>query len=86
MQELNFTDADVGKRVVNSKGKKVGLVTEIRNGTAYVDPDTGMFDTIKAKLGWEDADDDAYPLQKTAVASVTDDEIRLVEGFDVRER
>lgn len=86
MQEMNFTDADVGKRVVNSKGKKVGLVTEIRNGTAYVDPDVSMFDTIKAKLGWEDADEDAYPLQDAAVASVTDDEIRLVEGFDARER
>ena len=77
MAQRTYTDNDVGKRVVNATGDKIGMVTEVRNGTPYVDPDVGMFDTVKAKLGWEDTDDDAYPLQDDQVSEVTDDEIRL---------
>jgi hypothetical protein len=36
-----------------------------------------MFDTIKAKLNWGDADKDAYPLQADHAADVTDNEVRL---------
>ena len=77
MAQLTYTNDDVGKRVVNATGDKVGVVTDVRNGTPYVDPDPGMFDTVKAKLGWEDVDEDAYPLQNDQVSEVTDDEIRL---------
>ena len=77
MAELSYTDEDVGKRVVNADGEKIGTVTAIRHGTAQVDPDPDMFDQIKAKLGWEDVDEDAYPLQESGVSEVTDDEIRL---------
>lgn len=77
MAQRTYTDDDVGKRVVNATGNKIGIVTEVRNGDPYVDPDVGMFDTVKAKLGWEDIDDDAYPLQDDQVSEVTDDEIRL---------
>jgi hypothetical protein len=77
MSATQLTEDDQGKRVVSSDGEKIGMISEVRGGTAYVDPDPGMFDTIKAKLGWEDVDEDSYPLQRSEVSEVTDDEIRL---------
>jgi hypothetical protein len=71
------TDEAVGKDVVDADGDEVGIVTSVRHGTAYVDPDPGLTDEIRAKLGWETTDEEGYPLQERAVATVTDDEIRL---------
>ncbi|WP_121822634.1 PRC-barrel domain containing protein [Halostella salina] len=73
----NITDDDEGKHVVNADGDKVGIVKDVRAGTAHVDPDPGMTDRIMSKLGWGDMDDDTYPLQEANVDAVTDDEVRL---------
>lgn len=72
-----FTDDDVGKSVVNANGDEVGIVSDIEHGTAHVKPDAGITDTIKAKLGWQGTDEETFPLQEAAVASVSGDEIRL---------
>jgi hypothetical protein len=80
MTQTSYTESDVGKDVVDANGRTIGTVTAVRDGTAYVDPDAGFFDEVKAKLGWEDIDDDAYPLNERDVSEVTDDEIRL-RGF-----
>lgn len=77
MATMSYTDENVGMRVVNASGEEIGRVTEVRSGVAYVDPDPSAFDTLKAKLGWEDSDEDAYPLRDDQVSEVTDDEIRL---------
>jgi len=69
-------EGDEGKAVVRGDDK-VGIVTEVRAGTAYVDPDPGLTDKLKAELGWADAGEDTYPLQEAAIDTVTDDEIRL---------
>ena len=79
MDPVSFDDDDVGKPVVNSEGEQIGMIVEVRHGTAYVDPDPGMVDTIKSKLGWEDTDEDDYPLQDGQVSLVTDDEVHLGE-------
>ncbi|WP_135820921.1 PRC-barrel domain containing protein [Halostella litorea] len=73
----NITDDDEGKPVVNADGDTVGMVKDVSTGTAHVDPDPGMTDKIKSKLGWGDMDEDTYPLQEANVDAVTDDEIRL---------
>ncbi|WP_435361015.1 PRC-barrel domain containing protein [Haloarchaeobius sp. DFWS5] len=78
-QQISFSEKDEGKRVVNAEGETVGRIVDVRHGTAYVDPDPSVFDTIKSKLGWGDVDEDTYPLQKADVATVTDDEVRLVQ-------
>jgi len=76
----NVTDEDEGKSVVNSAGDEVGIVDEVRSGTAYVNPDPGITDKISSKLGWGDADEqESYELQSTRIDTVTDDEIRLEE-------
>lgn len=77
MDRHNVTDEDEGKAVVNSNGEKVGMVTGIEGGTAYVNPDPGITDSIKSKLGWEDVDTDDYPLREDRIETITGDEIRL---------
>ena len=72
-----FTDDDIGKRVVNADGDEVGMVADVEHGTAHVEPDPGITDSIKARLGWSESGEDTYPLQEEAVGRVTDDEIRL---------
>lgn len=71
-----ITDADEGKSVVH-EDTTVGIVATVEHGTAYVDPDPGLTDQVKAELGWADIDEDTYPLQEQAITDVTDDEIRL---------
>lgn len=73
---VNFTEDDEGKSVVMGD-EKVGMITEVEHGTAYVDPDPGITDRIKATLDWGSRDDDTYPLQESRVDTITDDEVRL---------
>jgi hypothetical protein len=77
MSTTQLTEDDEGKKVVSTDGDEIGRITEVRGGTAYVNPDPGMFDTVKAKLNWGDAGEDSYPLEADHVADVTDNEIRL---------
>lgn len=75
--EINFDDDDEGKEVVDANGDTVGRIVTVEHGTAHVDPDPGITDTIMSKLGWGDTDEDTYPLQEAKVAEKTDDQIRL---------
>lgn len=77
MARTNVMDDDEGKKVVNANGKKVGIVSEVRDGTAYVDPDPGITDSIRSRLGWGDADQDDYRLERNRIGTITDDEIQL---------
>lgn len=72
-----FTDDEVGKTVVNANGEEIGMIAAVERGTARVDPDPGLTDTIKAALGWEDAGDEAFPLEAEKIEAITDDEVRL---------
>lgn len=74
--QTNVTADDEGKEVVQD-GETVGRVVQVEHGTAYVDPDPGITETLLSKLGWADRDEDSYPLQETAIDQVTDDQIRL---------
>ncbi|WP_137286510.1 PRC-barrel domain containing protein [Halorussus salinisoli] len=71
-----FSESDEGKPVVMGD-EKVGMVSEVKGGTAHVDPDPGITDKIKATLDWGDHDEDTYPLQENRVDAITDDEVRL---------
>ncbi|UPW02068.1 PRC-barrel domain containing protein [Halorussus gelatinilyticus] len=71
-----FSDSDEGKPVVMGD-VKVGLITEVERGTAYVDPDVSITDKLKATLDWGDRDDDTFPLREEQVDEITDDEVRL---------
>lgn len=81
MARQTVTEEDQGKTVVNADGEKVGVVTGVRGGTAYVNPDPGLTDSIKSKLGWEDVDADDYPLKQDRIETIDDDEIRLTRDL-----
>lgn len=72
-----ITESHEGNTVVDADGETVGIVTTVRHGTAYVDPDPGITERVSAKLGWADVDEEDYPLQEAKIAAVSDDEIRL---------
>ncbi|WP_255194552.1 PRC-barrel domain containing protein [Natronobeatus ordinarius] len=73
----HFSDHDEGKRVVNADGEAIGIVEHVHGSTVHVNPDPGVTDTIRSKLGWGDADEETYELDESNVESITDDEIRL---------
>lgn len=77
MARTTITESDDGKRVVNADGEVVGLVSGVRDGTAYVDPDPGIAERVTARLGWDDVDDEDYPLEPSKIETITDEEIRL---------
>ena len=68
---------DEGKPVKTADGEQIGMISGVRGGTAYVDPDAGITDRIKSMLGWEDVDEDDYALAESEIDTVTDDEVRL---------
>ncbi len=77
MATTQITEDDEGKKVVDESGDEVGIVSDVDHGTAHIDPNPGVTDKVKSKLGWGDRDEDTYPLQEEMVSSITDDEIRL---------
>jgi hypothetical protein len=73
-----LTEDDEGKRVIDSFGDEVGRVIEVEHGTAHVDPDPGLTEKLKSKLGWGDEEDtETYRLAEDSIEAVTSDEIRL---------
>lgn len=73
----DITQDDTGKRIVTSNGDEIGMITEVEGDKAFVDPDPGLTDTIRSKLGWGDAQEGDYVLDANRVEHVTEDEIRL---------
>ena len=76
---MEFTEADEGASVFDADRQKIGVVTEVREGDAYVEPDPSLADELKAKLDWgsHEADDEAFALDSDAVDERDDGEILL---------
>ncbi|GAB3041240.1 PRC-barrel domain containing protein [Natronobiforma cellulositropha] len=77
MNRTTLSGDDLGKRVLNADGTEVGRIVHVEPGRAYVDPNPGLLDTLRAKLGWGTVTDTAHPLDDGSVAEITDDAIRL---------
>lgn len=75
--DTTLTESDEGKTVVNQQGDTIGRVTSVEGGRAYVDPDPGVTDRVMSTLGWNDPDQEDYPLEADRIETVTDDEVRL---------
>ncbi|UTF54309.1 hypothetical protein [Natronosalvus rutilus] len=74
-----FTTDDVGKTVENDEGAAVGVVVSVEDDTAFVEPEPGVVDSLRAALGWSSDPQDAVPLHESDVQTV-DETIRL-EAF-----
>ena len=71
-----LSEDDQGKAVVMGD-QKVGMIERVEGGRAFVDPDPGITDQVKATLDWGDMNEDSYPLPDESVDTITDDEVRL---------
>ncbi|WP_231185161.1 hypothetical protein [Haladaptatus sp. DYF46] len=76
--DSDFSDEQVGKRVVAADGTPLGDVTEVRNGTLYVevgaDPNPDTID----ELGWGGVvNQSVHELRRQFIATITDHAIRL---------
>ena len=82
----DITDAQADATVVTAGGEAVGTVARVEESVAYVEPNPDAPDTLTATLGWDgresgnDVDDAPYPLPRTAIDSVSEEEIRLRRG------
>lgn len=74
---VEFSDAAEGKTVLDSDGRDLGVVAEVRNGSAFVRPLADLASPTRAALGWGGDDRDVYRLQDARVDRVTNDEIWL---------
>jgi hypothetical protein len=72
----NITEDDEGKKVTYA-GDTVGRVVDVVGGTAYVEHDASITETVKSKLGWGDHDTDSIALEENSIVEVTDDEVRI---------
>ncbi|RQH03538.1 PRC-barrel domain containing protein [Natrarchaeobius oligotrophus] len=77
MTRETFTEADEGKRVLNADGTEVGILVAVEERRAYVDPDPGLVDTVRAKLGWGTVTEETHPLDEGSVLEITDDAVYL---------
>ncbi|WP_135822467.1 hypothetical protein [Halostella litorea] len=73
---VELTEDDVGKRVVDDRGTEVGVVAGVEPGAVLVNPQAGIADRIKTRLGWG-GEEDAYAVDEDQVARVDDDEVVL---------
>lgn len=75
------SDDEVGKPVVAS-GDTIGMITDVEEGIAYMDPHPGLTERIMGRLGWSDKDEEDYPLTPDQIANITDDEVRLADDYE----
>lgn len=72
-----LTEADEGKHVVTDADDTIGMISEVRDDAAFVDPDPGITDQVMSRLGWAGADEDHYELDPDHIGTVTDDKVHL---------
>lgn len=71
------TEDDEAKRVLDGDGERIGIVDEVEDGTAYVDPDAGIDAELESKLGWGPTQRATYPLRHDAIEAVDEEAVRL---------
>lgn len=74
----DFSDKQVGKRVVAADGTQLGSVTEVRNGTMYVEVDSDANPDTIDELGWGGVvNQPAHELRTQFIADITENVVRL---------
>lgn len=74
----NFTDKQVGKRVVDQAGVEVGTVESVRNGELYVEVGPDADEETLSNLRWDGVvHQEVHELRHEHVGDIRDDVIRL---------
>ena len=76
-----ITTDDRAKRVIDGAGNEIGIVDDVDDGTAYVDPDPDIPGELKSKLDWGSDERSTYPLRHDAIDTITDEEIQLQDDY-----
>ena len=77
----NFSDEQVGKRVVDPSGIEVGTVADVRNGELYVEVGPDADEETLSNLRWEGVvHQETEKLRHEHVGDVGEDVIRLNVG------
>lgn len=64
-------------------GTRVGTVTATKGSMAHVEPDSGLSQSIRRRLGWSEEEADTYELDISAVDKIAGDEIHLKDDYEV---
>lgn len=73
-----FTEDQIGKRVVDQAGVEVGTVSDVRDGDLYVEVAADADRETLSNLRWDGTvNRDVYHLESEFVSNVRDDAIRL---------
>lgn len=71
-----LSEEDRGKAVVSGT-ERIGVVDEVRTGTAYVDPDwNNVPEQLQDVLDWNRGDD-TYPIEESAITASRNDVLQL---------
>ena len=74
----DFTDEQIGKRVVDQAGAEVGTVSDVRDGSLYVEVAPDADRETLSNLRWEGAvNQEVHRLRSRFVTDVDDDVVRL---------
>lgn len=71
-----LTHDEVGKTVVDAEGKTLGIVANVEDGKAAVDPDPSLAEQLLASLGREGEDEEDYVVTEDMLERV-DNEVVL---------
>jgi hypothetical protein len=74
---MEFTDADVGKPVIDADGRELGVVDEVRHGSAFVTPMADLEPSTRAELGWGGDGRETYGLDGARVETITGSAVEL---------
>ena len=75
----DLSEDDRGKKVVAGT-ERIGVVTDVRDGRAYVDPDfEHVNDNLAERLGWRE--DEEYTIEESAITEIANAEVRLREDL-----
>ena len=73
-----FTDEQIGKRVVDQDGVEVGTVSDVRDGSLYVEVAADADRETLSNLRWDGTvNQEVHHLQSTFVSNVRENTIRL---------
>lgn len=74
----DFSDEQLGKRVVAQNGTTIGEVTDVRNGSLHVTVDGDADRDVIDELNWDGVvDQSTHELNDRHVTTVREDAIRL---------
>lgn len=71
-----ITGDEEGKVVKDANGDHIGTVTEVDEGTMYVEPVPDVNATVRRVLGWNE-ESDGYPLRDQSIATISESVVRL---------